>query len=103
MTAIDRIVVSYPSDLSQWGRGQLTTRHFRAWLRRVHPTPSEGDIWEEFLDVGCCGDSLDVPLRVERIEGGDEMGPETEIVYEQREACGIQGSWLVQSQAKAPE
>lgn len=97
MTTADRVVVSYPADLSEWGRGQLTTRHFRAWLRRVHPHPSAGDVWEEFLDVGCCGDTLDVPLRVERVEGGDRMDVDTEITYEAREACDIDGGWHVQS------
>lgn len=97
MTIADRVVVSYPADLSEWGRDQVATRHFRAWLRRVHPTPEVGDVWEEFLDVGCCGNTLDVPLRVERVEGGDELGESTEIEYEEREACGIQGGWRVQS------
>ncbi|WP_255150884.1 hypothetical protein [Halorarius halobius] len=97
MTAADRVVVSYPADLSEWGRGQIATRHFKAWLRRVHPRPTPGDVWEEFLDVGCCGNTLDVPLRVERVEGGDEMGEATTIEYETRAACGIEGGWRVQS------
>ncbi|WP_255197147.1 hypothetical protein [Halorarius litoreus] len=97
MPTADRVVVSYPADLSEWGRGQVTTRHFKAWLRRVHPSPQAGDVWEEFLDVGCCGNTLDVPLRVERVEGGDTMGPETDITYEERGACGIEGGWRVQS------
>lgn len=103
MSTADRVVVSYPADLSEWGRGQVTTRHFRAWLRRVHPHPEAGDVWEEFLDVGCCGNTLDVPLRVEHVEGGDEMGASTDIEYVEREACGIQGGWLVQSAGAPPE
>lgn len=58
MAEADRIVVSYPADLSGWGRDQLDTRHFRAWLKRQYPTPEPGDIWQEFLDVGCCGDCM---------------------------------------------
>ncbi|WP_435155109.1 hypothetical protein [Haladaptatus sp. DFWS20] len=91
------VVVSYPEDLSSWGRFQLNERPFRAYLRKTKDEVREGDVWEEFLDVGCCGDTLDVPLRVESVEGGDRMGADTEIVYEVREACGIQGGWLVQS------
>ncbi|KZN25650.1 hypothetical protein A4G99_04095 [Haladaptatus sp. R4] len=92
-----RVVVSYPEDLSSWGQFQIGTRHFLAYLRKTKDHVQAGDVWEEFLDVGCCGDTLDVPLRVESVEGGERMGPETEIVYEVREACGIRGGWQVQS------
>ncbi|GAA0227385.1 hypothetical protein ACFFQF_11695 [Haladaptatus pallidirubidus] len=92
-----RVVVSYPEDLSSWGEFQLNERPFRAYLRKTKDDVQEGDVWEEFLDVGCCGDTLDVPLRVESVEGGGKMGEDTEIVYEVREACGIRGGWLVQS------
>ncbi len=92
-----RVVVSYPEDLSNWGRFQVGTRHFMAYLRKTKGNVQAGDVWEEFLDVGCCGDTLDVPLRVESVEGGEEMGLDTEIVYEEREACGIRGGWQVQS------
>jgi hypothetical protein len=101
MSIADRVVFSYPADLSTWGRGQLDTRHFRAWLKRRYPNPSPGDQFEEFLDVGCCGDSLDVPLRVERVEGGDRVDERTELVYEERAACGLAGGWEVQSAAGA--
>ena len=99
MSTADRLVVSYPADLSMWGRDQLDTRHFRAWLKRQYPTPEPGDRWEEFLDVGCCGSSLDVPLRVESVAGGDRLDESTEIVYEERAACGLAGGWQVQSEA----
>ncbi|MCL7419182.1 MAG: hypothetical protein M8354_15300, partial [Halalkalicoccus sp.] len=55
------------------------------------------DEWEEFVGVGCCGNTLDVPLRIERVEGGTEVTRETAIEYVVREACGIQGGWRVQS------
>ncbi|MFB6118795.1 hypothetical protein [Halosegnis sp.] len=95
----NRLVVSYPADLSTWGRDQLDTRHFRAWLKRAHPEPEAGDIWEEFLDVGCCGSALEVPLRVERVVGGDAVGEPTHINYEERAACGLADGWAVQSEA----
>lgn len=97
---MSRLVVSYPADLSLWGRQQLDTRHFRAWLLRKHADASEGEVFEEFLDVGCCGSSLTVPLRVEHV--GGPLTPESEVVYEEREACGLAGGWRVQSRA-APE
>ena len=98
MTAT-RVVVSYPADLSGWGRDQLETPWFRAYLRRTLGSAEVGELAEVFLDVGCCGDSLDVPLRVEDIEGEGPVGEETAIEYEEREACGLAGGWLVQSRA----
>ncbi|AHF98951.1 hypothetical protein HALLA_08815 [Halostagnicola larsenii XH-48] len=96
--AATRVVVSYPQDLSDWGRFQLEKPSFRAFLRKTRDAARAGDTWEEFVGVGCCGNTLDVPLRVERIEGGDRIGDETEIEYEVREACGVDGSWRVQSE-----
>lgn len=96
------VVLSYPADLSDWGRWQLDERSFKAYLRRTHDTASVGDTWEVFLDVGCCGDTYDVPLRVEAVEGGQQLGADTTVEYEEREACGIEGGWEVQS-AAGPE
>ena len=83
--------------LSGWGRMQVDTSHFRAFLRRTRDRASPGDTWEEFVGVGCCGSALDVPLRVEEVEGGETVGPDTEIVYTVRDACDIEGGWQVQS------
>ena len=96
------VVCSYPANLSAWGRSQLETDHFRAYLRRVHGEAAVGDVWEEFVGVGCCGDSLDVPLRVERVEGGSVLGEDTTVEYEERTGCAVEGGWLVQS-AAGPE
>ncbi|WP_323171053.1 hypothetical protein [Natrialba sp. PRR66] len=93
-----RVVVSYPADLSEWGRFQIEKPSFRAFLRKTRDHAREGDRWEEFVGVGCCGNSLDVPLRVEAVEGGALIDADTEISYEIREACGIEGSWRVQSE-----
>jgi hypothetical protein len=93
----DRIVVSYPADLSEWGRETVEGRPFRSYLPKAHETAREGDTWEEFVGVGCCGDTLDVPLRVEAIEGGSRLTPDTDIDFVVREACGIAGGWQVQS------
>ena len=93
----DRIVVSYPGDLSSWGRFQVEKPSFRAFLRKTRDRARTGDVWEEFVGVGCCGNTLDVPLQVEAVEGGDRLGPATEIEYTVRESCDVQGSWRVQS------
>lgn len=93
----DRIVLSYPAGLSDWGHHQITTRYFLSYLRSTLEEPEPGEIREEFVGVGCCGNTLDVPLRVERIEGGSRTGEETEIVYEARDSCDIEGGWQVQS------
>ena len=92
-----RLVCSYRADLSDWGRHHVESSSFRAYLRKAHDTATEGDIWPEFVGVGCCGDSLDVPITVERVEGGDRLGPETAIEFTVREACGLDGGWRVQS------
>lgn len=95
----DRVVVSYPEDLSDWGRFQVEGDPFKAYLRKTRTEKvRQGDRWEEFVGVGCCGNTLDVPLRIERIEGGDTLGPDTDIEFSVREACGIRGGWQVQSQ-----
>lgn len=93
-----RVVLSYPADLSDWGRWQLDERSFKAYLRR-RETATPGDVWSTFLDVGCCGDTYDLDLRVERVEGGPRVTAETEIAYEERAACGVGGGWTVQSAA----
>lgn len=95
----ETVVVSYPRDLSDWGRMRIDDRRFRAYLRKVYDDVTAGDAWEEFVGVGCCGNTLDVPLRVERVDGGSRMGEDTVIEFEERAACGLAGNWRVQSAA----
>ncbi|PSP56134.1 hypothetical protein BRC82_02540 [Halobacteriales archaeon QS_1_67_19] len=95
----DRVVVSYPADLSDWGRFQVEKDPFCAYLRKTKSgRVRQGDRWEEFVGVGCCGNTLDVPLRVERVESGETLGADTAIEWTVREACDIQGGWQVQSE-----
>jgi hypothetical protein len=93
-----RVVVSYPDALSKWGRDQVETPRYKGFLRRVVDDLSVGREFEEFVDVGCCGDSLDIRFRIESVEGGDDMGPDTEIEFTTREA-DHEGGWRVQSAA----
>jgi hypothetical protein len=93
-----RVLLSYPEALSKWGRDQVDTDRYRGYLRKVVDDLTVGREFEEFADVGCCGDSLDVRFRIEAVEGGDEMGPETEIAYTTRDAAH-EGGWRVQSAA----
>lgn len=94
-----RVVLSYPADLSAWGRSTVEHPSFRAYLRKAHETAQEGDRWEEFVGVGCCGDSLDVPLVVESVEGGSRLAAATTIEFAVRAACDLDGGWRVQSAA----
>jgi len=97
-----RIVLSYPEGLSDWARGQVETDRYRGYFRRVLDAARVGETREEFVDVGCCGDSLDVPFRVERVEGPDgpvdaaRVGGETVVDYETRPG-DVGGGWRVQS------
>lgn len=94
-----RVVISYPADLSDWGRRQIDTPHFRAYLRKTLGTVDRGEVFEEFVGVGCCGNSLDVPLQIESVDGGAVVEEETAIEYTEREACNLPGGWEVQSAA----
>ena len=92
-----RILLSYPADLSLWGRDIVEDTPFRTYLRKAHETAETGDTWDEFVGVGCCGSALDVPLRVEDVDGGSLVTDETSFAFTSREACDLDGGWRVQS------
>lgn len=94
----DRVTLSYPADLSEFGRFQVEKPSFRAYLRKTLGTVAPGEVTEEFVGVGCCGNTLDVPIRVEGVEGDGHVDENTEITFEVREACDLQGGWRVQSE-----
>lgn len=94
-----RVVISYPADLSDWGRSIVEDTPFRSYLPKAHERAEPGETWDEFVGVGCCGSALDVPLRVEEVEGGPALDEETDFEFTVREACDIGGGWEVQSQA----
>lgn len=96
-----RVVVSYPASLGDWSREQLTSDRFRAYFRRTLGEVHEGMEFAEFVDVGCCGNSPDIPLRVEAVEGTGPVGEGTEIAFATREA-DVESGWEVQS-AAGPE
>lgn len=97
-----RVVLSYPEGVSDWGRDQIETDRYRGYFARVLGEVAVGDRREEFVDVGCCGDSLDVPFRVERIDVGDDsvseaaVAAETTIAYRRRPG-DVDGGWRVES------
>ena len=99
-----RVVLSYPEGLSDWGREQIDTERYREYFRRTLGTVAVGDRREEFVDVGCCGDSLDVPFRVVDVAvDGDsaETGivtDDTAIAYDTYDG-DVDGGWCVQSAA----
>ncbi|GAB3413662.1 hypothetical protein GCM10027435_07850 [Haloparvum alkalitolerans] len=99
-----RVVLSYPENASDWAREQFEADRYRSYFRRSLGTVSVGDVREEFVDVGCCGDSLDVEFRVEAVEtaAGETdraaVTETTEIAYVDREG-DVEGGWRVQSAA----
>lgn len=95
--AATRVVISYPADLSDWGRRQVQTPHFLAYLRKTLGRVEGGQLTEEFVGVGCCGNTLDVPLQIESTDGGSVVTEDTEIEFVVREACNLPGGWQVQS------
>ncbi|MXR22164.1 hypothetical protein [Halobacterium bonnevillei] len=97
--ATSSVTVSYPADISDWGEDQLRTDHMRSYLKKTKGPAREGDTWDVFLDVGCCGDSPDVPLGVVAVDGDGELDEDTTIEFVEREACGIDSGWEVQSEA----
>ncbi|SHG71677.1 hypothetical protein [Halobaculum gomorrense] len=97
-----RVVLSFPDGLSEWGRDQIRTDRYRNYLRRMLNKPSVGDEREEFVDIGCCGDSLDLTVRVEAVEGGTRVGDETVVELVERSGT-VEGGWRVQSAAGPTE
>jgi hypothetical protein len=96
--SVTTVVVSFPDELSAWGRDQLTADRFVNYLTRVHEEAAPGDEWEEFLDVGCCGDSLTLTLRVESLDppGASALTADTDVEFVEREGS-VHGGWCVQS------
>lgn len=93
-----RVVLSFPDGLSEWGRDQIRTDRYRNYLRRMVDEPRVGDELEEFVDIGCCGDSLDLTFRVEAVDDGTHVGDETVVELVER-AGTVEGGWRVQSAA----
>lgn len=91
-----RVVLSFPEELSDWARQQIDTDRYRGYFRRTLGDVAVGDVTEEFVDIGCCGSNLDIPFRVESIDGPGRVGPDTVIDYTTRDAP-IDGGWKVQS------
>ncbi|MFB6191833.1 MAG: hypothetical protein ABEI11_00760 [Haloarculaceae archaeon] len=96
------IRLSYPADLGTHGEKRIRTDYYRRYLRTRKTRAEPGDEWDEFTDVGCCGSRMDVPLRVEAVEGGPLVGERTDIEYVEREACGVSPGWSAQHDEPEP-
>ncbi|MFC4356930.1 hypothetical protein ACFO0N_03090 [Halobium salinum] len=92
------VVISYPESLGDWSRDQLTGDRFRSYFRRTLGDVEVGEEFTEFVDVGCCGNSPDIPLRVEAVEGEGPVGDDTDIAFTTREV-DVASGWRVQSAA----
>jgi hypothetical protein len=93
-----RVVLSIPADLVGHARRRVHQDYYKTFLRRAQEAAHPGDEWDEFTDVGCCGSQQDVPFRVESVEGGHRIGPETVIEYVDRDAEGLACDWSVQNE-----
>ncbi|MBP1987194.1 hypothetical protein [Halolamina salifodinae] len=59
----------------------VDSERYRAYIRRAHAGPvAVGEEWAEFVSRGC-GTTRDVELRVESVEGGEEIGEGTEFAF----------------------
>jgi len=97
-TDATRVVLSVPRDFSDRGRREIERDHYRTYLRRVRDAVAVGDEFDEFTDVGCCGSTMHFTFRVETVEGGTEIGPDTAIEYVERAEGGAEGGWEVQNE-----
>jgi hypothetical protein len=97
-----RVELSFPADIGRHGRKRIRSDYYRKYLKKVHDSAAEGNEWDEFTDVGCCGSQMDVPLVVEAVEGGSQITQDTEIEYTEREACGVNPGWSVQHDEPEP-
>lgn len=62
----------------------VDSQRYRAYLRRAHEgAVSVGTEWVEFVSRGC-GSTRDVTLRVESVEGGEEIGEGTAFAFVSR-------------------
>lgn len=85
MVNAGEVVLSYPSELSGWAQLQLETPWFKGYLRRTLGTVTKGEVRNEFVDVGCCGHSPMIELRIESA-GTTMVDQETEVRFIEREA-----------------
>lgn len=70
---------------SAWIEEQVAKPSYERYLKRVHDgRVSVGDEWAEFVSRGC-GSPRDVHVVVERVEGGDVLGPDTTIDVRRRD------------------
>lgn len=78
--AATRVVLSYDPPDEAVGE-KLEQETYRSYLRRARSGPVDpGDTWAEFVNEGC-GTTQAVELRVESVEGGGTVAPDTEFVF----------------------
>ena len=80
MAVADRLVVTYTGDNAVVEK--LRRQSYVQYLRRSKAGPvAVGEEWSEVVSDGC-GTTTRVTLRVRAVDGGRQVGPETEIEYE---------------------
>ena len=76
----DRVVLRYAPG-AHCVTEELATSRYSAFLRRAEDGPvAVGDEWDHFVSRGC-GDTRDVTLTVDAVEGGNRVGDDTEFTF----------------------
>lgn len=79
---------SWPLAEDDWVADHLDEDTFATYLRRTHGGRlTVGKEWEEFVTRGCSA-PRHVVLRVESVDGGDELDDRTEIEFVPRRDMG---------------
>jgi hypothetical protein len=64
---------------SDWIRDRMNVDYYLQYIKRVHGGPvAVGEEFEEFVNCGCASPQ-DVIVRVEAVEGGEELGADTDL------------------------
>lgn len=79
-TVAERVVLRY-APVTDRVTEELATSRYSAYLRRAEDGPvAVGDEWDHFVSRGC-GDTRDVTLTVDAVEGVDRVGDATEFTF----------------------
>lgn len=95
-TPATRVVLSYSSTLSEHAIRRVQQDYYRTYLGKVHDTAAVGDIWAEFTDIGCCGSQESLTPRVEDVEGGSTVTPDTTFEFVERDVGACEVDWSLQ-------
>ncbi|MFB6133308.1 MAG: hypothetical protein ABEJ44_07915 [Halanaeroarchaeum sp.] len=79
MTGATTVVLEHDPAESQWVIDQLSDATFTDQLRETYATVAVDDTLTGSIEVGGCGDELNVDLRVKDVSGGRDIDRDTEF------------------------